>query len=117
MNRAGWAKHLAGLDREWLTHLVRRPERWEKALKRVCMAVEMVIWKAQKSSRTDVIGLAAMNYINRREMGNDTNEKPFNARQKAKTMIKYSRVWTEVVSYIWRTHSLDEISSTDEEAV
>lgn len=43
LNRAGWAKHLAGLDREWLGCLVRRPERWEKGLKRMCAAVKMVI--------------------------------------------------------------------------
>jgi hypothetical protein len=73
----------------------------------------MVIWKAQRSSHAGVVGLPAMNYINRREMGNDTNEKPFNARQMAKMMIKYSKVWTEVVSYIWRTHELDEISLAD----
>ncbi|KAF2835754.1 hypothetical protein M501DRAFT_915202, partial [Patellaria atrata CBS 101060] len=34
-----------------------------------------------------------MNYINRREAGNDTNEKPLNTRQAGSTMIRYSRVW------------------------
>ncbi|KAF2176978.1 hypothetical protein K469DRAFT_605171, partial [Zopfia rhizophila CBS 207.26] len=32
-------------------------------------------------------------YIKRRQIGNHTNKKPFNGRQKRTTMIKYSRVW------------------------
>ena len=47
-----------------------------------------------------MVGLLAVNYINRREMGNDTNKKPLNAMQMGITMITYSRVWTEMVSYI-----------------
>lgn len=43
LKRAGWAKHLAGFDQEWLAGLVRKPEKWGKALRRVCSVVEMVI--------------------------------------------------------------------------
>jgi hypothetical protein len=100
LNRVGWAKHLAGLDREWLAETVRKPEKPERALDKVCWAVETVIWKAQQASRASVVGFAAMNYINRREMGNNTNEKPFNARQTGKTIVKYSNWWLEVVRYI-----------------
>jgi hypothetical protein len=90
LDRAGWAKHLKGLNREWLLTLTQPPARREKALDRVCWAVRIVIWKAQQASRAEMVGMAAINYINRRETGNITNEKPFNARQTEKTMIKYS---------------------------
>jgi len=100
LNRAGWARHLAGLDREWLLELVQKPRKEERALTRVCWAVEMVIWKAQQASCTSVVGFPAMNYINRRELGNDSNEKPFNARQTAKTMIKYTGCWLAIIRYI-----------------
>ena len=110
LKRTGWAQHLGCLDRVWLMGLIRKPKRNEKALAQVCWAVEMVIWKAQKASCAKVVGLAAMNYINRREMGNDTNEKPFNAHQTRNTMIKYSGWWLSIIRYIWRTHELEEVS-------
>lgn len=115
LNRAGWARHLKGFNREWLLTLIRKPERWEMALTKVCWAAQMVIWKAQQASRASVVGMAAMNYINRREVGNDTNEKPFNARQTEKTMIKYSGWWLEIIRYIWRTYELPMARDIEEE--
>ena len=64
LRRAGWAKHFAGQDRNWLSTLVRTPDRREKALAKVCFAVETVVWKAQQASRPEVVGLAVINYIN-----------------------------------------------------
>lgn len=115
LDRAGWAKHLKGFDRSWLLTAVEKPKPTEKALKRVCWALQMVIYKAQQSSRPTVVGMAAMNYINRRELGSTTNEKPFNARQTGKTMVKYSGWWLEIVRYIWRTHALPQIKDNEKE--
>lgn len=114
LNRTGWARHLAGLNRDWLLEQIQRPKKSEKALAKVCWAVETVIWKAQQVSTPQVVGFPAMNYINRCEMGNDTNEKPFNARQTGKTMIKYAGWWTSIVRYIWRTHELEVIATQGE---
>lgn len=36
LNRVGWARHLAGLDRDWLSAQIQRPKKSEKALARVC---------------------------------------------------------------------------------
>ena len=69
LDRAGWAKHLKGLSREWLLSLTEKPAPYEKALDSICYAVRLVIWKAQQASRADVVGFAAMNYVNRREVG------------------------------------------------
>lgn len=110
LNRTGWARHLGCLDRGWLLGLIQKPKSNEKALARVCWAVEMVIWRAQQASCARVVGFPAMNYINRRKMGSDTNKKPFNARQTGKTMIKYSGCWLSIIRYIWRTHELEEVS-------
>jgi hypothetical protein len=49
--------------------------------------------------------MLAMMYINRREFGNTTNEKPSNSSQTGKT-IKYSNVEVEIIAYIWRTQEL-----------
>ncbi|KAF2809848.1 uncharacterized protein BDZ99DRAFT_387244, partial [Mytilinidion resinicola] len=56
--------------------------------------------KAQQASKASVVGLAAINYINRRETGNKTNKKPFSARQTGKTIVKYSACWLAIVRYI-----------------
>ncbi|KAG9191444.1 hypothetical protein G6011_09532 [Alternaria panax] len=116
LNRTGWARHLGGLDREWLLELIQKPRRNEKALSKVCWAVQMVIWKAQQASRPSVVGFPAMNYINRREMGSETNEKPFNARQTGKTMAKYAGWWSSVIRYVWRTHELEVMKAQETEA-
>jgi hypothetical protein len=119
LNWTGWARHLGGLDREWLLELIQKPRRNEKALSKVCWAVQIVIWKAQQASRLSVVGFPAMNYINRREMGSETNEKPFNARQTGKTMAKYAGWWSLIIRYMWRTYELEAVEAqeteTDEE--
>ncbi|KAF2835757.1 hypothetical protein M501DRAFT_1019740 [Patellaria atrata CBS 101060] len=109
LDRTGWAKHLSAFNRAWLRSLVQRPRRNERALAKLSWAVETVIYKAQKSSTTKVMGLASMNYINRREAGNDSNEKPLNTRQTGLTMIRYSRVWVGLIGYIWRTFKLEAV--------
>jgi hypothetical protein len=66
----------------------------------------MVIWKAQQASSPEVVGLPAMTFIERREVGVANNEKPFDALQTGKTMKKYSGYWVSIVCYIWRTYQL-----------
>lgn len=81
----------------------------------MCWAARMVIWRAQQASKASVVGMPAMMYINRRELGNTTNEKPFNAQQVGKTMVKYSNVWLEIIAYIWRTHKLPIVTPDNSE--
>ena len=48
-----------------------------------------------------MVGFAAMNDINRRVGGvSNSTEYPFNLGQLATTIIKYSRVWTQIISYV-----------------
>jgi hypothetical protein len=115
LSRAGWARHLKGLKRDWLLQMARKPAHKERALFEVCWAARMVIWRAQQASKASVVGMPAMMYINRREAGNTTNEKPFNAQQTENTMIKYSNVWLEIIAYIWRTHEMPVVELHDNE--
>jgi hypothetical protein len=96
---------------------MRRPSRKERAFSTVCWAAEMVLWHAQRASSSSVVGMPAMMYINRREFGNLSHEKPFNASQTGKTMRNYSAVWSQIIAYIWRTHALPVVrpSSDDDE--
>ncbi|OAK93355.1 hypothetical protein IQ06DRAFT_198447, partial [Phaeosphaeriaceae sp. SRC1lsM3a] len=117
LNRAGWARHLKGLKRAWLLKMARKPTHKERALFEVCWAVRMIIWRAQQASQASIVGMPAMMYINRREFGNATNEKPFNAQQTENTMIKYSNAWVEIIAYIWRTHELPVARPHDNEEI
>lgn len=116
LRRTQWARHLAGFDRLWLLRQVQRPDEGEKALAKVCWAVEMVVWKAQRASSPDVVGLPATTCIERREAGAPSNEKPFNARQTGKTMKKYNGYWVLIVCYLWRTHKLPDAEAVAEGA-
>jgi hypothetical protein len=115
LNRVGWARHLKGLKRDWLLQMAKKPIYKEQALFEVCWAVRMVIWRAQQTSKVSVVGMPAIMYINRREFGNLSNEKPFNAQQTENTMVKYSNVWVEIIAYIWRTHEMPVVKPNDDE--
>jgi hypothetical protein len=97
LKRSGWARHLGHFDRSWLLAQLQRPSEAEKALTKVCWAVEMVLYKAQLASTPDTAGWPAVQYIERREVGAPDSEHPFNARQTGKTMIQYSRCWVSIV--------------------
>ncbi|KAH3936733.1 hypothetical protein HBI81_248730 [Parastagonospora nodorum] len=115
LNRAGWARHLRGLTRDWLLEAIQKPTHKERALSTVCWAVKMVLWHAQRASTSKVVGMPAMMYINRRELGNTSNEKPFNASQTGSTMLKYSDVWVQIIAYVWRTHALPVVGANSED--
>jgi hypothetical protein len=57
--------------------------------------------------------MPATMYINQRELGNTTNEKPLNTQQTGKTMVKYSNVWLEIIAYVWRTYELPVVKPSD----
>lgn len=127
LRRAGWARHLEGFDRRWLAAMSEIPAASEddgsdsdsdgndsssssegggEELARVCDAVQTVIWKAQRASKPDVVGFAACCYVNRRETGETSNERPLNASQQGKTVERYAEIWCRIVCYIWRTWGL-----------
>ena len=93
--------------------MVQNLGRREKRLAKLYIVIEVVIQKAQYTLRLEVVRQAAVNYINRREVGNNTNEKPINISQKAKIIVEYSRVFTRVLSYIQRTQDLEAVNISD----
>ena len=64
LNRAGWERHLKGLDRLWLLDMALTASYQERALRDVCWAAEMVIWRAQQASYSSVVGMPAIMHIN-----------------------------------------------------
>jgi len=119
----GWDEHLKGFDREQLIELIRpavgeEPEpplqrqpqgfeerEGEEGLADACKATRRLIKRAIQTCRPNVVGKEALEHVNRREVGEQTNERPFYARQKVQTIRKYSDHWVKVLRYVWRTHS------------
>lgn len=56
------------------------------------------------------MGNPALEYINRREVGQESNNRLFYGRQMGKIIIKYSRYMCRILSYIWRTHNATDPS-------
>lgn len=69
-----------------------------------CKATRRLIKRAIQTCRPSIVGKEALEHVNRREVGEQTNKRPFYARQKDKTIRKYSDHWVKVLRYVWRTH-------------
>lgn len=126
LDRAGWQRHLAAYSKEELGKFVAIPsnkpsgnpshhqddngssddglDECEPALWRACQSTLRIIRAAQKASHPSVVGLAALQFVNRKETGQKNSEKPFYGRQMGKTIRKYAKQWIHILSYIWRTH-------------
>jgi hypothetical protein len=111
-----WVPHLKGFSRAVLLH-AREPARGEAredsreeeiademGLGEVCKAMQRLIRKAFGSCRAEIVGRLALEIIERREVGAESNERPFYARHKVRTIQKYSQKLVSILCYLWRTH-------------
>ena len=117
--RTDWARDLVDMDPEQLVALMqpKPPQKAqpgaeeavdaeEAALELACDVFKSMVFKAQAASQPNVIGHPANFYIDRREFGGESNEKPFYVRQMAKTIRKYVTIIQRVVRLIWRVDEL-----------
>lgn len=107
LRRTGWAVHLRGIKRVWLREMIQMPVgKEDPSLTRIIWAVGDLVVIAKRVSQSIEIGRPAIELINRREHGGESNEKPFFTGQRIKTMEKYSRIWMELICYVWRCEKL-----------
>lgn len=111
----GWVPHLKGIMREELLCARLPPEDQaagsrqdvhnedEAALVKACHAMQRLVQKAFRASRPEVVGRPALELIERRETGAESNEKPFYSHQKLNTIRRYSGKLTSIICYLWRT--------------
>ena len=133
LKRAGWTDHLSMYKPHQLEAMIAKPQKApigadeahsllsvrvgaaaasddeekmksENMLWSACQATVRMIRHAQLACHPRVTGYHALEYINRRETGHHTNEKPFYGQQMVKTIRKYRRHWTRILCYIGRTH-------------
>ena len=80
----------------------------EAALEQACKATRSLIRRSYQTSRVEIVGRPAMHYVNRRESGATSNDRPFYGKQKVQTIQKYSNRFVEVLRYIWRTEAVEK---------
>jgi superfamily II DNA helicase RecQ len=115
----GWPSHLKGRRRAELLSAKLVPEEpgessrhvaqaeGEADLARACNAMRRLISKAFKTARPEFVGRPALEVIERRETGAESNEKPFYSNHKASTIHRYSEKLVSVLCYLWRTCHLE----------
>jgi hypothetical protein len=64
-----------------------------------------LIRRAIATCQLSIMGRSVLEFVNRREVGEAKNERPFYAKHKAKTMKNYIAVWVKMLRYIWRSSS------------
>ena len=108
----GWAGHLSKFaNKDQVQAYIQKAEcdeDDERGLEDACRGTRRLIRAAFATCRPGTVGKAALESINRRETGADTNERPFYAEQQVKTIRKYSDSWVHMLRYIWRTASETE---------
>ncbi|TIA28291.1 hypothetical protein D6C78_10812 [Aureobasidium pullulans] len=77
----------------------------DEGLLYACYATKRLIKTAMATCEPNIVGRSALEYVNRREVGESKNEKPFYAKHKADSMRKYMDVWVKILRYIWRSSS------------
>ena len=102
LRRTGWARHLAGLDRERLRALVRPADGEDEAeLSVIHRALRQLIRKAQQVAVTEVVGQPALFEAHRKERAAKPS-KPFNSRMDKTTFRTYTGHWVQLLSFVFR---------------
>ena len=75
----------------------------EQALEQACQATAALIRQSYRASQIDIVGRPAMEYVNRRETGAPSSDRPFYSGQKVQTIRRYIDQFVKILRYIWRT--------------
>jgi hypothetical protein len=72
----------------------------ETGLSEACKAMQRLIQKAFRSCRAEIVSRLALEIIERREVGAESNKHPFYARHKVRTIKKYSQKLVSILCYL-----------------
>jgi superfamily II DNA helicase RecQ len=111
-----WVPHLKGVSRAALLR-AREPAcgdgegedvEEDMGLDDACKAMQRLIRKAFSSCRAEIVGRLTLEIIERREVGAESNERPFYSKQRVRTIKKYSQKLVSILCYLWRTNDQTE---------
>ena len=107
LERTGWAKHLAGFDLEEIISYIKFPDPEDEPESTLLIKlVNGLIFRAYKNARPDSIGLASLEYINRKESGENSNEKPLSTQLEHATILKYAKNWAKIALYLYNSYNI-----------
>ena len=107
----GWAGHLSQFQSKEQIQAYIQPAEGEDdndGLEDACRGTRRLIRAAFEKCKPEIVGKAALESVNRRETGAESNERPFYAGQQKKTIRKYSDSMVHQLRYLWRTASQEE---------
>lgn len=97
----GWAGHLSTFtNKDQIQAYIQRADNnddEERGLEDACRGTRRLIRAAFATSKPSMVSKAALESVNRRETGADTNERPLYAEQQVKTIRKYSDSWVHIL--------------------
>lgn len=128
MEMTGWHRHLRGLDHKVLLAYIRpaveenggnvesggsipNDQQAEEAdgLAEACRGTKRLIQRAFTTCTPEQIPKATLQTLLRTETAGSTKDfREFYSQQNVKTLRQYMAVWVEMMTYIWRTISLEE---------
>lgn len=115
LEHTGWDRHLYGLERAQLKdslYPLAGPEEelaaTEIALQKACCATVRVFHQAIYICQPSIISWNALLFVNRRECGAGSNEKPFYSKHRLDTLRKYCTVWVKLLRYLWHSQQWEK---------
>jgi hypothetical protein len=122
----GWDEHLKKFKRSELLEMTelskekdggeraeeqeqeQEQEQEDRGLAQACVASQRLIRRAMATCQPSMVGRSALEFVNRREVREGKNKKPFYAKHKANTIRKYTAIWVKMLRYIWKSSSKAE---------
>ena len=99
----GWAGHLSKFkDKHQIKAYIQRAGDGDECaeghigLEDACRGTRRLIRVAFQTYKADIVGKAALESVNRREIGAESKEKPFYAGHQKKTIRKYSDIFVYI---------------------
>ena len=107
LERTGWPNYLSPytLD-QLLSYIAPIDLERDRELGLLVKILKGLIWRAYREAKPNLVGLASLEYINRKESGENSNERPLNIAQEPDTIDRYSSNWAIIIIYIYRTYNI-----------
>ncbi|KAK5110579.1 hypothetical protein LTR85_000994 [Meristemomyces frigidus] len=80
----------------------------EQALVQACKATAKLNRRSYQASQIEIVGRPVMQYVNRRETGASTSDRPFYSKQKVQTIRRYTDQFVKILRYIWPTAAVQD---------
>ncbi len=111
LERTEWPKVLENLNLNQILSFIAPPDLiLEPELSLLIKVLKGLIYRAYREARPERIGLASLEYINRKEIGEKSNERPLNPYLQPITIDRYSFNWARILLYLYRAEKQSDFT-------